>query len=211
MIFLPGLDHRTAEYASRRIGQATVWQSTSVDVHEGSKFDSERSSEVGRALMDPSEIRRMVKYKQAVAIIGNAPPVRLAYPPLAKLKDPPLPAREKIMLSAAGSFPITATQADSGGEAGREELIQAMTRRLKPDEKVMRNDQVRRDEGRPNELAQVAEVGLGGRTRQVFGVLPLAEANSAMVSGDQVKFEPEYDAEEISEDRNPLFDDVRER
>jgi type IV secretory pathway TraG/TraD family ATPase VirD4 len=24
MIFLPGLDHRTAEYASKRIGQATV-------------------------------------------------------------------------------------------------------------------------------------------------------------------------------------------
>lgn len=85
MIFLPGLDHRTAEYASKRIGQATVWQSTSVDVKEGTKFDSERTSEVGRSLMDASELRRMVKYRQAVAIIGNAPPVRFSYPPIAKL------------------------------------------------------------------------------------------------------------------------------
>jgi len=89
MIFLPGVDHRTAEYASKRIGQATVWQSTSVDVKEGTKFDSERTSEVGRALMDASEVRRMVKYRQAVAIIGNAPPVRFSYPPIAKLADAP--------------------------------------------------------------------------------------------------------------------------
>jgi MoxR-like ATPase len=95
MIFLPGLDHRTAEYASKRIGQATVWQSTSIDVKHGNRFDSERSTEVGRALMDASEVRRMVKHRQAVAIIGNAPPVRLSYPPMAKLKDALLSPRER--------------------------------------------------------------------------------------------------------------------
>ncbi|MGH8598531.1 MAG: TraM recognition domain-containing protein, partial [Gammaproteobacteria bacterium] len=95
MVFLPGLDHRTAEYASKRIGQATVWQSTSVDVKEGTKFDSERTSEVGRALMDASEVRRMVKYRQAVAIIGNAPPVRFSYPPIAKRADAPPQIRER--------------------------------------------------------------------------------------------------------------------
>lgn len=92
MIFLPGLDHRTAEYASKRIGQATVWQSTSVDVNEGTRFDSERSSEVGRALMDPSEVRRMVKYRQALAIIANAPPVRFSFPPIAKRESELEPA-----------------------------------------------------------------------------------------------------------------------
>jgi type IV secretory pathway TraG/TraD family ATPase VirD4 len=95
MIFLPGLDHRTAEYASKRIGQATVWQSTSVDVKQGTKFDSERTSEVGRALMDASEVRRMVKYRQAVAIIGNAPPVRFSYPPIAKRADATQQVRER--------------------------------------------------------------------------------------------------------------------
>ena len=96
MIFLPGLDHRAAEYASKRIGQATVWQSTSVDVRDGTKFDSERTSEVGRALMDASEVRRMVKYRQAVAIIGNAPPVRFSYPPLAMIGRAPQPKRERF-------------------------------------------------------------------------------------------------------------------
>ncbi|MGH9840194.1 MAG: TraM recognition domain-containing protein [Blastocatellia bacterium] len=95
MIFLPGLDHRTAEYASKPIGQATVWQSTSVDVKEGTKFDSERTSEVGRALMDASEVRRMVKYRQAVAIIGNAPPVRFSYPLIANRADAPQQIRER--------------------------------------------------------------------------------------------------------------------
>lgn len=95
MIFLPGLDHRTAEYASKRIGQATVWQSSSIDVKEGTRFDSERSAEVGRALMDPAEVRRMVKHRQAVAIIGNAPPVRSSYPQIAKLQNPPLCKREQ--------------------------------------------------------------------------------------------------------------------
>src|SRR5262245_64758013 len=96
MIFLPGLDHRTAEYASKRIGQSTVWQSTSVDVKDGTKFDSERTSEVGRSLMDASEVRRMVKYRQAVAIIGNAPPVRFSYPLLATTGSAPQPKREKF-------------------------------------------------------------------------------------------------------------------
>src|SRR5262245_27060729 len=96
MIFLPGLDHRTAEYASKRIGQATVWQSTSVDVKDGAKFDSERTSEVGRSLMDASEVRRLVKYRQSVAIIGNAQPVRLSYPPLATIGSAPQPKREQF-------------------------------------------------------------------------------------------------------------------
>ncbi|MBL8204748.1 MAG: TraM recognition domain-containing protein, partial [Blastocatellia bacterium] len=95
MIFLPGLDQRTTEYASKRIGQATVWQSTSVDVKEGTKFDSERTTEVARSLLDATEVRRMVKHQQAIAIIGNAPPVRFAYPPQARLTNAPLSGREK--------------------------------------------------------------------------------------------------------------------
>jgi hypothetical protein len=84
MVFLPGVDQRTAEYASKRLGTTTVLQASSVDVHDGNKLDQERSTEVGRALMDASEIRQMTKYKQAVAIISNAPPVRLTFPKFAK-------------------------------------------------------------------------------------------------------------------------------
>jgi type IV secretory pathway TraG/TraD family ATPase VirD4 len=69
MVFLPGVDQRTAEYASKRLGTTTV--------------------------MDASEIRQMTKYKQAVAIISNAPPVRLTFPKLAKADHPPLSERER--------------------------------------------------------------------------------------------------------------------
>ena len=94
MVFLPGVDQRTAEYASKRLGMTTALQSSSVDVHGGDRFDSERTSEVGRPLMDASEVRQMVKYKQAVAIISNAPPVRLTYPKFARLDNPPPSSRE---------------------------------------------------------------------------------------------------------------------
>ncbi len=94
MVFLPGVDLRTAEYASKRLGMTTTLQSTSVDVQDGNKFDSERTSEVGRPLMDAAEIRQMTKYKHAIAIISNAPPVRLTYPKYARVERPPLSMRE---------------------------------------------------------------------------------------------------------------------
>lgn len=95
MVFLPGVDQRTAEYASKRLGTTTVLQASSVDIHDGSKLDQERLTEVGRALMDASEIRQMTKYKQAVATISNASPVRLTFPKLAKADYPPLAARKR--------------------------------------------------------------------------------------------------------------------
>lgn len=95
MIFLPGVDQRTAEYASKRLGMTTVLQASAVDVHEGNKLDQERTAEVGRALMDATEIRQMTKYRQAVAVISNAPPVRLTYPTLARVAQPPLSERER--------------------------------------------------------------------------------------------------------------------
>lgn len=100
MIFLPGVDQRTAEYAAKRLGTTTVLQSSSVDVKHGDKYDSERTSETGRPLMDATELRQMVKYQQAVAIISNAPPVRLSYPPYAKRLFPPLSQREQHVLKS---------------------------------------------------------------------------------------------------------------
>ncbi|NOT62670.1 MAG: hypothetical protein HOP19_20885 [Acidobacteria bacterium] len=82
---------------------------------DGDKLDSERFpqtlGEVGRALLDASEVRRLVKHRQAVAIIGNALPVRLSYPPFGWLKHAPLPLRERKQLRAdatpASAPPVT--------------------------------------------------------------------------------------------------------
>jgi hypothetical protein len=81
-IFLPGLDDVTTQFASRRIGQTTVWSHTTVD-GKGKKLDNERQSETGRALMDPTEVRQMVRHKQCVVVINTSPPIKAAYPPYA--------------------------------------------------------------------------------------------------------------------------------
>jgi type IV secretory pathway TraG/TraD family ATPase VirD4 len=80
MIFLPGLDQRTTEFAARRIGRTTVLQHTSIDA-VGNEHDAERLAEAKRDLMDAAEIRQLVRHKQAVAIIDTAPPIKFTYPP----------------------------------------------------------------------------------------------------------------------------------
>jgi hypothetical protein len=82
MIFLPGLDDVTTQFASRRIGQTTVWSHTTVD-GKGTSLDNERQTETGRALMDPAELRQMVKHQQCIVIIDSQPPIKASYPPLA--------------------------------------------------------------------------------------------------------------------------------
>ena len=84
MIFLPGLDLRTTQIASERVGDTTVLQHTTVDA-VGTQNDAERLAETGRHLIDPAELRQLVKYKQAVAIIDTAPPIKFAYPPLVQV------------------------------------------------------------------------------------------------------------------------------
>lgn len=99
MIFLPGLDDATSQYASRRIGQTTVWSHTTIDA-KGKKNDSERQSETGRALMDPTEIRQMVKHKQCVVVIDTSPPIKASYPPYAWRSErakPPVYGEPKLV------------------------------------------------------------------------------------------------------------------
>src|SRR5438105_15844394 len=47
---------------------------------------SEGQSESGRALMDPTELRQMVKHTQCVVVIDSAPPIKASFPPFAVRK-----------------------------------------------------------------------------------------------------------------------------
>jgi type IV secretory pathway TraG/TraD family ATPase VirD4 len=179
MVFLPGVDQRTAEYASKRLGTTTVLQASSVDVHDGNKLDQERSTEVGRALMDASEIRQMTKYKQAVAIISNAPPVRLTFPKLAKADHPPLSEREQHFqlgkdpkASQRKSLPESRQAADS--------LPPALAPSGNTDEQA----------------AVIAE----SAKKQWAQAMVTASARHPE------NFEPEYDPDTLDEDSLPLFD-----
>ena len=80
MIFLPGLDQRTTEFAATRVGRTTVLQQTTIDA-VGTQNDAERLAETRRDLVDAAELRQFVRHKQAVAIIDTAPPIKFSYPP----------------------------------------------------------------------------------------------------------------------------------
>jgi hypothetical protein len=83
MVFLPGLDAETAQYAAKRIGRTTVLQHSVVDA-TGDMYDQVRLSETGRDLLDAAELRQMPEHTQAVAITGSAPPIKFGFPPCGK-------------------------------------------------------------------------------------------------------------------------------
>jgi len=85
-IFLPGLDDVTAEYASKQLGDTTIFSKTFQDF-PGKKQDNTRYAEQKRALMQPNEIRQTSAHSEVLIISDTAPPIRAAYPPFAVSKN----------------------------------------------------------------------------------------------------------------------------
>src|SRR6266404_2907702 len=85
-IFLPGIDPDTGVYASTMLGPVTVLSRTEVDA-VGTKNDAERVSESRRDLRQAPELRRMVKYRQGIAIIDTADPILFRFLPRADNGD----------------------------------------------------------------------------------------------------------------------------
>jgi len=81
-LFLPGLDDVTAEYASKQLGDTTIFSKTFQD-YPGKKLDNTRYAEQKRALMHPSEIRQIAAHSEVLIVSDTAPPIRAAYPPFA--------------------------------------------------------------------------------------------------------------------------------
>src|ERR1051325_3212926 len=79
-IFLPGIDPDTGVYASLLLGSTPVLSRTEVDA-PGTKNDAERVSESRRDLRQAPELRRMVKYRQGIAIIDTADPILFRFLP----------------------------------------------------------------------------------------------------------------------------------
>ncbi len=84
-IFLPGLDDVTAEYASKQLGETTIFAKTYQDF-PGTKSDNTRYAEQKRSLMLGSEIRQIAAHKELLIVNDTAPPIKAAYPPLAVFK-----------------------------------------------------------------------------------------------------------------------------
>lgn len=92
-IFLPGLDDVTAEYASKQLGDTTIFSKTFQDF-PGNKNDNTRYAEQKRALMHASEIRQIARHSEVLIVSDTAPPIRAAYPIFAISKSV-YPAKQK--------------------------------------------------------------------------------------------------------------------
>jgi type IV secretory pathway TraG/TraD family ATPase VirD4 len=131
MVFLPGLDAETAQYAAKRIGRTTVLQYSVVDA-AGNLYDQDRFSETGRDLLDAAELRQMAEHTQAVAIIGSAPPVRFGFPHCAK-GGPlahPLPREIAQPISLADAEAIFANHRTEETETSQDELTTSAASRV---------------------------------------------------------------------------------
>ncbi len=89
-IFLPGIDPETGAYASSMLGSTTVLSRTEVD-GTGTAYDAERVSESRRDLKQAPELRRLVKYRQGIAIIDTADPILFRFMPRADTGDVAVP------------------------------------------------------------------------------------------------------------------------
>ena len=85
-IFLPGLDDVTAEYASKQLGDTTIFAKTYQDF-PGKKSDNIRYAEQKRVLMHAGEVRQIAAHKELLIVCDTAPPIKAAYPPLAVTKN----------------------------------------------------------------------------------------------------------------------------
>ena len=85
-IFLPGLDDVTAEYASKQLGDTTIFAKTYQDF-PGKRNDNIRYAEQKRALMHAGEVRQIAAHKELLIVNDTAPPIKAAYPPIAVIKQ----------------------------------------------------------------------------------------------------------------------------
>lgn len=98
-IFLPGLDDVTAEYASKQLGDTTIFSKTYQDF-PGKKNDNIRYAEQKRALMHAGEIRQIAAHRELLIVNDTAPPIKAAYPPLAVMPqkfDAPLYSQPPVL------------------------------------------------------------------------------------------------------------------
>jgi type IV secretory pathway TraG/TraD family ATPase VirD4 len=150
-IFLPGIDPETGAYASSMLGSTTVLSRTEVDA-PGTQNDAERVSESRRDFKQAPELRRLVKYRQGIAIIDTADPILFRFlaradtgdvavpPERALLSQPPLaeaveamqrikdPEKLQSQTEAPGSPAEPVPSSDTGPDAPKEDKGQTKSK-----------------------------------------------------------------------------------
>jgi type IV secretion system protein VirD4 len=149
-IFLSGVGQVEAEYASRVMGETTVWARSENNNQEGKTVTY---SEAARKLMNPDEIRSLPMWSLLV-FVGNMPPITshcLPYFEVPKLQalvnlpyrfpERPLPAEVPTISPSGESFPLPTSPQSSVSERSqqpreRDEDEYFMEGEMPPDEEV---------------------------------------------------------------------------
>src|SRR6266498_2578576 len=117
-IFLPGIDPETGAYASSMLGSTTVLSRTEVD-GTGTAYDAERVSESRRDLKQAPELRRLVKYRQGIAIIDTADPILFRFLPRGDVGDVAVPPAREIDLPESLADAVAAMEGIKDAEKRR--------------------------------------------------------------------------------------------
>jgi type IV secretory pathway TraG/TraD family ATPase VirD4 len=80
MVFLPGLDKRTIEFAARLAGFNAIQRVALDDRTKKSK--EERRAEAKRVYLYEQELRQLDRDKRAIVLVGDAPPIKFLPAPL---------------------------------------------------------------------------------------------------------------------------------
>lgn len=115
-VILPGVKGKNADYAVALAGRTTVLQKEVTDA-VGNKYDSERSSQVGRNLIDADEVRRMPYFSQMLIFFRDFYPIKARFPANGKVTDP------------RKQHPVQKTQVNLTEIEEREELFYRFQRR----------------------------------------------------------------------------------
>jgi len=131
-IFLPGIDPETGAYASSMLGPTTVLSRTEVDA-TGTSNDAERVSESRRDLRQAPELRRLVKYRQGIAVIDTADPILFRFLPRADVGDVAIPPERELAEPERLADAVSAMKAitDAEKRRGNEQQINESTTRKK--------------------------------------------------------------------------------
>jgi len=131
-IFLPGIDPETGAYASSMLGPTTVLSRTEVDA-TGTSNDAERVSESRRDLRQAPELRRLVKYRQGIAVIDTADPILFRFLPRADVGDIAIPPEHELAEPERLADAVSAMKAitDAEKRRGEEQQINEPTTRKK--------------------------------------------------------------------------------
>lgn len=79
-VFLPGLDRRTTEFAAR-LAAFNAIQSGAID-EQSKKNKGERLAGAKRSYLYEQELRQLDRHKRAIALVGDAPPIKFRAAPL---------------------------------------------------------------------------------------------------------------------------------